>query len=282
MTTIQTIEKVDIKDITEVFNSSFSDYFVPMKLSVEQLKTKFEAENIALNYSVGAFDNGKLVGFILHCYRLENNIKQLYNGGTGVLKNYRGNGLTRKMYDFIIPKLENDAISNIHLEVLSQNYQAIKSYQNVGFKETRDLLCFKGSPLITKTNNEVTIEKLSCFDWKTLQTFWSIVPTWQSSIYTISNLGENVLAYGAYLHSKLIGYIIFNHSVNRILQLAVMPEFRNIGIGKRLIQALDQSCQNPISIINVDNKDKSTVLFFEKIGLENNVNQIEMIYNIIK
>lgn len=282
MTTIQTIEKVDIKDITEVFNSSFSDYFVPMKLSVEQLKTKFEAENIALNYSVGAFDNGKLVGFILHCYRLENNIKQLYNGGTGVLKNYRGNGLTKKMYDFIIPKLENDTISNIHLEVLSQNYQAIKSYQKVGFNETRDLLCFKGSPLITKANNEVTIEKLSRFDWKTLQSFWSILPTWQSSIYTISNLGEKVLAYGAYLHSKLIGYIVFNHSVNRILQLAVIPEFRNIGIGKRLIQALNQSCQNPISIINVDNKDKSTVLFFKKLGLENNVNQIEMIYNIIK
>jgi len=34
---IKTLEDIDKKDILNVFNESFSDYFIPFKLSEEQL-----------------------------------------------------------------------------------------------------------------------------------------------------------------------------------------------------------------------------------------------------
>ena len=37
---IKTLEGVDIKEIVKVFNGSFSDYFVPFKLTQEQLTSK--------------------------------------------------------------------------------------------------------------------------------------------------------------------------------------------------------------------------------------------------
>ena len=62
---IHTLEKVNLHEILTVFNESFSDYFVPIKISLEQLQTKITSENIQMEISVGAFINNKLVGFIM-------------------------------------------------------------------------------------------------------------------------------------------------------------------------------------------------------------------------
>ncbi len=75
MVTFQTLENISLADITEVFNLAFSDYIVPLKLTEDQLADKIISDNIKLEYSVGAFENKKLVGFILHGYGLVNGKK---------------------------------------------------------------------------------------------------------------------------------------------------------------------------------------------------------------
>lgn len=276
MPLLDTLEKVDIKELTEVFNSSFSDYLVPFVITEEQLSKKMLTENIRLDYSIGAFSEGKLVGFILHFFNEQDAVKSVYNGGTGVIKEFRGKKLTTKMYDFILPKLKQDGINTLVLEVLEENFGAIKSYKNVGFQEYRILNCFKGEISITKRENTaVSIEKLNSFDWKILQSFWDFTPTWQNSIQVMEILKSNC-AYGASINKELIGYIIYNPDSKRIQQLAVNPSHRNNGVGSKLIEEIIKENGNQLSLINVDDNATTTKHFLTKIGFEKYINQLEM------
>lgn len=150
--TIKTLEGISSQEILEVFNHSFSDYFIPFKLTHEQLVDKMKADRTDLSLSVGAFENDKLVAFILHGFDTINNEKIVYNGGTGVIPENRGAGLTKQMYSFILPLLKKKGIHKLLLEVISNNVQAIKSYKKSGFKVKRTLTCYKGTIKITLTS----------------------------------------------------------------------------------------------------------------------------------
>ncbi|MEJ2113072.1 MAG: GNAT family N-acetyltransferase, partial [Flavobacteriaceae bacterium] len=100
---IRTLAGIDNIKILTVFNESFSDYFVPFRLTEDQLKSKIIADKIDLELSVGVFENGKLIGFILNGFDFINNQNVVYNGGTGVIPEKRGLGLTKQMYIFNLP-----------------------------------------------------------------------------------------------------------------------------------------------------------------------------------
>lgn len=53
-----------IEKILAAFNLAFSDYLISIKLAETQLRHKIWTENIALELSAGAFDDGNLVGLI--------------------------------------------------------------------------------------------------------------------------------------------------------------------------------------------------------------------------
>lgn len=277
MTAFRTLKHTTIEEFMEVFNLSFSDYFIPFKLSKEQLQTKIVSENINLNYSVGAFIENRLVGFILHAYKIDGTIKKAYNAGTGVIPQYRRNALTKKMYQFILPYLSDEHIDYITLEVLMQNIQAIKSYESIGFKRTRQLECFTGEVIgAIPYNNNIVIKELQTLDWSTLCTFWDIEPTWQNSSDTVGRLYKETLSLGAYKNKTLLGYIIFNPSAKKIHQLAVHKEQRRKGIASTLIYSLTKNNGRSFSIINVDKKAKGTNDFLNSIGLKNYLEQLEM------
>jgi len=96
----------DTPDLLNTLNHAFADYIVPFQLNAEQLQFKIRSENIVSDWSLGVFDSERLVAFIMHGVRKENGKTVVYNAGTGVLSEYRGQGLVGKMYDFIQPFLK--------------------------------------------------------------------------------------------------------------------------------------------------------------------------------
>ena len=270
---IQTLKGVIVNDIQEVFNSSFSDYFIPFQLTLEQLRSKMEDDKNNLDLSVGVFDKNKLIAFILHGLDTIDGKNVVYNGGTGVIPSKRGNGLTKRMYDFILPTIRDTKVDHLILEVVSKNIQAIKSYKAVGFATSRELKCYKGqiSPLVG--SNNVDIKGINTFDWELMQSFWDIQPTWQNSIKELE--GSNRLI-GAYIEKQLIGYLVFNPKIKRILQIAISRDFRRRKVASTLINFLVKDHDNRMSIINVDKTSISTNSFFRAIGLENYLDQEEM------
>ncbi|WP_299765321.1 GNAT family N-acetyltransferase [uncultured Dokdonia sp.] len=273
---INTLTGIETKEILDTFNESFSDYFIPFKLTEGQLDSKMLADKVHLNLSVGVFENGNLIAFILHGFDKINGEKILYNGGTGVIPKKRGLGLTKKMYHFILPILKEKGIDTLFLEVISENIQAIKSYKFAGYKIERTLLCYKGEVPTLQTNSSIEIKQLKKYNWSLMESFWDISPTWQNSNNVINGLKDTSISFGAYIQNTLVGYIIYNPNTKRILQIAVDKKYRKNKIASTLVSKLLEEYGNTLSIINVDKGSESTHRFFKHIGLKKNLEQLEM------
>ena len=198
MTTLRTLENISTKELLETFNSSFSDYIIPSYLTKEQLEDKIQSDSIKLEFSVGAFENNQLIAFILHGYDIIDNLKTVYNAGTGVIPAKRGNKLTSKLYEYVLPILYKNNINKILLEVITTNETAIKIYKNIGFKIIREFNCFKGSLNLTNTNSEYEISKLEEYDWQKLNSFWDLKPSWQNSVTAVEKLKKSNISIGIY------------------------------------------------------------------------------------
>ena len=197
-------------------------------------------------------------------------------GGTGVVPEKRGTGLTQKMYRFILPHLIEIGVDRIILEVITKNVQAIKSYRKSGFKTKRELVCYAGSAIISKINRHIEIKNLQSYSWSLMEGFWDFSPTWQNSNSVLNALKNSNYSLGAFIKKRLVGYIIYNPTNKRIQQLAIHKDFRKIGIASTLVAGLMEKYENSFAAINVDKKSTEVNEFFRKLSLESTLEQLEM------
>jgi ribosomal protein S18 acetylase RimI-like enzyme len=276
MVTINTLENTSIESILKTFNLAFSDYSIPFKLTLESLESKLKNDNIKLEYSVGAFENGKLIAFVLHGYGTCNNRQLIYNSGTGVIPSKRGQKLTAKLYAYIIPRLRSAAIESVILEVIATNTAAIKSYTTIGFKTTRHLNCYKGTVHKTSVSSSYQVSELKLYDWDELTSFWDFTPSWQNNINAVENSKKETVAFSIHDKGNLIGYIIFNPKSNRVQQFAVDKASRNLGVGYYLFNHIKDNYSSEISLINIESTAQTTLSFLENNGMQLSLVQYEM------
>lgn len=272
--TIRTLESINLNVLLDTFNLSFSDYFVPFKLSMEQLEYKILSEHIDLSISVGAFSEENLIGFILHGKRELDGLKTFYNAGTGVVPKERGQKLTSRMYEFCIPILKAKLFKQGVLEVISNNAAAIPIYKTIGFEIIRQLPCYRGIPQIDKINRRITIKNATTTDWKTFKSFWDWKPTWQNQPETIDTQAKTLEIAVAYLDHYPVGYIIYNPKTNKIHQFAVQSSHRKQNIGSSLFNHVSKG--KSVSLINADGNDLQTNSFLKHLQLEQFLTQYEM------
>ncbi|NML69719.1 GNAT family N-acetyltransferase [Chryseobacterium sp. RP-3-3] len=275
---IKNLEGVTIEELVTVFNLSFSDYIVPFQLTLEQLKFKIEAEDIKPDLSLGVFDAGRIVAFMLHGLRVDDSGSTVYNAGTGVIPDYRGQGLVGKMYEKLIPQLKALHVRKMVLEVIQENQPAVRAYEKMGYTVSRKLDCFSGTLDILKDNKEVVIKQTSELKWNEFIASWEIQPTWQNAVQTLENIKDLCSIAIAYKHNVQVGYVIFNAVSGKIHQFAVSPDCQNMGIGSSLFSYINDTVKGrDVYVYNVDNRSVPTVCFLKKIGLSKKVVQFEMI-----
>lgn len=274
---IRNLEGTSIEELVVVFNRSFSDYIVPFRLTVEQLKSKITAEDIKPELSLGVFESGKIVGFMLHGLRNNTAIPTVYNAGTGVIPEYRGKGLVGEMYKELLPRLQKLHVKKMILEVIQENKSAVRAYEKIGYTVSRKLDCFSGKLNVLKSNREVTIQSVSEFQWETFMSFWDILPSWQNMVQTIEN-GKNLYTTAvAYMDDVPVGYVIFNAVSGKIHQFAVSAEYRRMGIGSSLFEWINTARKGQeVYVYNVDYDSASSLGFLQKTGLSEKVVQFEM------
>ncbi|WP_342331517.1 GNAT family N-acetyltransferase [Pedobacter sp. FW305-3-2-15-E-R2A2] len=276
MLQFKNLENISLEVLLETFNESFSDYFVRLQLTKEQLERKLVSDSIDLSLSAGVFESERLIGFILHGIALVNGEKAAYNAGTGVIPSKRGQQLTKLIYRFILPSLEAAGVKNCYLEVLEQNIQAIKSYESTGYKIHRTLICFKGIPQIQEDSKSYPVLALKEMDWDTWASFWDWQPTWQNATTALKNIGSGNNSIGIHLDEKLVAYASYNPQNNRISQFAVAKDYRKQGLGSALFQHIYNENKAELSLVNVDAAATDTLSFLKSIGLTAFVNQYEM------
>lgn len=274
--------EADFENLYQTFGIAFQDYAVQMS----QEKTDFERRlrRIGADYglSAGVFEEEKLVAFVIHAFGVWEGKKTLYNGGTGVVPQGRGQKLIDQIYDFLSPFLQEKGIEQVLLEVLCQNHHAIHLYQRLGFKIIRKLNSYvqhnrKKMPFYSDFLQKITFQTTRSPDWAKYQTFQTVLPSWQNSFRSIRNNWEDEILIEAYHQDHLLAFMSLDKHSGRISHLNVLPAYRRLGIGTYMLQAAYSFF--PTSKLAMINLDQNAVNFHEfllKNGFSVEVEQYEM------
>mgnify|MGYP003365223149 CR=1 FL=1 len=269
---IESLSNVDINELSALYNLSYKNYYVPIYLNVDQFQKKLKMEDIDLKYSVGAFIDNVLVGFLLYGIRIQNNEKVSYIGGTGVSPEYRDNRITQQMLDYSFSELKAIDVKSIYLDVNTKNDFAINAYETCGFVKTRTLNSYKGIPILV-VNPLHEIKTFSDLNLIT-ENFWDIKPTWKNDIQSIKNIIDDCLITGIFENDNLVAYKIINKKNTRIYEFGVHHEYRNRYLASILFSDLKNK---EIKMINIDENELTTNNFIKSLGLSMYDNQYEMV-----
>ncbi|MEO9849833.1 MAG: GNAT family N-acetyltransferase [Reichenbachiella sp.] len=262
------------------FIEAFSDYKVNMKMSREAFEDRMLSKlNIEFEISPGIYSGDKLVGFIFQSMNTYEGQLAAYNGGTGVIPGYTGQGLTGRMYDFILPEMKKRGIEKCVLEVLTDNARAISAYENAGFERGKTFQCFmlKDGRLNNIRNLSDRFSKVLDFSIEEYSSIGEIQPGMLDQLSQIKHhlAKESILEFRK--GDELLAYIIFQPGNGRIAQLAVRPEFRRQGIAGALVYQAQQLCESKaLSVLNIETKQEGVINFFTKLGFGCDLLQFEM------
>lgn len=97
---------------------------------IRTVKRRFETNSLALVAEV----SGKIVGFVSADRGFANRTKHSVYIVTGILRDYRRNGIGSKLFELLINWAIKNEVQRIELTVMTHNEVALKLYKKMGFK----------------------------------------------------------------------------------------------------------------------------------------------------
>lgn len=281
MLAYRTLNNVSIETLHEAFQNAFSDYQVEMNLPIETFKQMLQRRGYAPEISIGTFQDDRLVGFVLNGLRNLNGKTTVYDIGTGVIIDYRRQGVTSNMLLNVKEVLKQNQIEQYLLEVIQSNTSALQLYKKEGFKIRRNFSCFKIDIKSYAPVKNHKVEHTDQMAWDQLREFWDFEPSWQNSIDSVNAVTKKFLYSIVHYDNTIAGYGIINKKTGDIPQIAVKKVYRGNGIGRSIVTDLIENTESQkISILNVDDESKCMKDFLMKSGFEPTVSQYEMLLHI--
>lgn len=244
----------------------------PTKMTLEKLKAKVKAENIDFSLSIGVFSDKKLVGVMLHA----NNNGKLFNTLTYVDQEFKELLLITKMYEYALPLFKRFELKKISIEVSTSNEVLIRNYRKIGFKKWRTVECVYGTlDHQMKQNQEVVVQPASYYDYLVLYSEKDVLPSFENNEFCISNMDKDIVIRKAILGSTTVGYIVYQLSESKIVQLWVKDAYRRNKIGTTLVHDVLKSGEH-IHATNIDSQYFPMLNFCKKLGGNQIDERIEM------
>ena len=217
--------------LADLFTRSFAGYFVPINMTAPALAGMFRRDGIDLSASRVLLADGKPVGFGLIARR----------GWTsrlaamGIVESWRGKGAGKYLLGELLRESRERGEHGMVLEVIAQNVNAIRLYENAGFKKVRKLIGLTLNNPPTQTASPLTEVDIRLVANLITQHGLADLP-WQMSGETVATFGPPFRAYqlgAAYA-------VITNPEAETISiwTLLVEPSARRKGEATRMIQAL--------------------------------------------
>ena len=268
--TVNNLSSVSFDEILSCFLAAFEGYYVKMPTDKSYYQTRWGAAKVDFNASYGMFDEGKLVGFIIHAIDKRSGVLTAFNTGTGVIPTYRGKRIVKSIYDYALKDLRQKGIEKSTLEVITDNVAAIRAYESVGFKISKRYECYAGSIQIENAS-PYTLKSLDikAIDWEKLpnQQYYS----WDFQKETI--LERNYYFYQVLHEQEPESYFIYSPETQYLAQFDLLNR-ENRG-WDRLFTAIKQ-VSDSVKVINVDDRLKEKLDQLHLLKLKNTVNQYEM------
>lgn len=272
------LDNVEIETIYKTFLSAFIDYTVPLNLPYLQFKHMLTRRGYNPQISVGAFDHNQLVGIVLNGQRNWNGKTTAYDLGTGVIADFRKQGITTNLLQIAQKQFCSAGIEQYLLEVITSNTAAVQLYKKNGFKIQREFQCYELEREICMQDLFYTVNHVSKLDWEQVEDFWDFRPSWQNSIESVETLSDSFIYSIVCKNNAIVGYGIIDKETGDIPQFAVDKNWRRKGIGSSLIVDLVHNTKaHKIKLLNVQDQSHSIEQFLLKVGFKNGVRQYEML-----
>ncbi len=277
----KTLENTGIEVLREAFKDAFSDYQVKFDLPMWKFGAMLQRRGYAPGISVGAFNEERLVGFVLNGFRDWNSKSTVYDMGTGVIGEFRKQGITSNILAYLKELLKERGTEQYLLEVIQTNTTAYQLYKKQGFKVVREYTCFHMDKNLYHPRGTYRVESMDRFgdaEWDNIATFWDYMPSWQNSADSVNALAEAFRYSVVRLDGILAGYGIIDKRTGDIAQIAVDKRYRRRGIARSILTDLVEHTEaEKVAILNVDSRDEGMKSFLLKVGFVNTVDQYEML-----
>jgi len=286
MITIKSLSKTSFDDIFIAFQEAFKDY--EMQLNKIELQTMLNRRGFEPDLSFGAFQKNRLVAFTFNGIGRYQGLKTAYDTGTGTLKEYRGQGLATRVFEFSLPILREAKVQQYLLEVLQHNKKAISVYEKLGFKISREFNYFvqdqdKVNLKLKPLDPSYRIHPVDLDGEEAIAGFWDFTPSWQNDFNAINRKAGDFKMVGTYYKSNLVGYCILEILSGDLTQIAVDKPYRSLGIGSHMLREIIQYNKHPsIKVINTEIECKSITQFLESRSVPLRGKQYEMVLRISK
>lgn len=277
----KTLDNISIEVVHKTFQEAFSDYQVKIELPLWKFQQMLLRRGYHPAISIGAFQDERLVGIVLNGLRQWKGKVTAYDLGTGVIAEFRRQGITSEMLLQVKSLLKTKLVEQYLLEVLKTNQSAIELYNKQGFEIQREFSCYQleKEKFIPKTS--VKVKHLERLELKELREFWNFEPSWQNSESSIEAVPEAFEYVIAEYSSTVIAYGMIDKKTGDIPQIAVHKDNRRKGIGSSILSELVRSTDaQRVSVLNVEASDKNMNDFMAQSGFNYQVGQYEMLLKV--
>ena len=141
---IKKLSDCTLKEMTKAWNRGVMGYIVPMEMNETAFLHRFVSEGLSPEHSIVAFINNDPIGIIVNGFRIINDKKIVWNGGTGLAPEYRGKGIIKKMMNETLAIYEHQSVDIATLEAIKENTVAIHLYKNHGYDIVDNLVFLSG------------------------------------------------------------------------------------------------------------------------------------------
>jgi len=278
---IRSLEHTDFETLFNGFEKAFLDYEIHFEKDEVWSILKRRGYNPKLSFA--AFDSDEIVAFTFNGTGTFNGMSTAYDTGTGTVKEYRGKGIAKEIFEYSIPYLKEAGVKQYLLEVLQNNTKAISVYQKLGFKIAREFDCFRQNKndvscvIVNEQMLPIEIAPVEVASILHASDFFDFCPSWQNSMDSIERAGADLVCLGAFAANGLVGYCVFDPLTGDLSQIAVNRQFRRQKIASRLLlEMVKRTNSNSIKVLNVVPSCHSMAAFMNKSNLKTSGKQFEM------
>lgn len=267
------LSQVQIEEIVECINMAFSDYAQPVHFTKETLQRFFMASNINKALSFCAYSENNMVGFILNSSNIYNGEQVAFDAGTGVIPEYRGQGVFSGLYAFAEHELCKCGIKKYYLEVLRQNDRAKALYERNGFSVVREFSVMQLTKAFEISDNvSVRIMKFAEFDFSDVNGLTLVKPSYEHS-YNIIKKNPNLYNVAYFeKNSRITAFCVYDADRGSIVELG----YYNIFDLKEVLKYI--ACNHEAVIAkNIDTSYCVVMEMLSSIGFEQIASQYEMV-----
>ena len=263
---IKNLASIPVEEVIDCFLAAFKNYFVTLPTDVNYWKSRFFTARVDWELSFGMYDGQKLVGFIINCIDLHHNKLTGYNTGTGVLPQYRGNAIVDQLYAHALPQFNAKGIEKCLLEVICENKKAIKVYERIGFKITKELNSFRGD--LPQDASEKELQKCHFSEVLNSRLYNAAHYSWDNAAEAVM-MSQHLKTYCFRRENAIEAYFVID-KLGNIIQLESQK-----GDFEELLLAAG-NIFGTVQLKNVDKSRTDLIKILQKWHFSNPVNQYEM------